>query len=84
MTNVFHRAAAFALCAILANPMPPSAMPFMQRCIEDADGDGSGYRYRRGKGLNNRRGKGKRNPPRSRSNRMHISKRVRRKHRRAA
>ena len=39
---------------------------------------------RRGKGQNNRRGKGKRSPPKSRPNRLTISKRVRRKHRRIA
>jgi hypothetical protein len=39
---------------------------------------------RRGKGQNNRRGKGKRSPPKARPNRLTISKRVRRKHRRAA
>lgn len=38
---------------------------------------------RRGKGQNNRRGKGKRSPPKSRPNRLTMSKRVRRKHRRA-
>jgi hypothetical protein len=40
-------------------------------------------RRKRGKGQNNRRGKGKRSPPKSRPNMNHISKRVRRKHRRA-
>jgi hypothetical protein len=39
---------------------------------------------KRGKGQNNKRGKGKRSPPKSRPNRLTISKRVRRKHRRAA
>lgn len=39
---------------------------------------------RRGKGQNNRRGKGLRAKPKKRSNRLTISKRVRRKHRRAA
>lgn len=39
---------------------------------------------KRGKGQNNRRGKGKRSPPKQRPNRLTISKRVRRKHRRAA
>lgn len=42
------------------------------------------YRQRKGKGQNNRRGKGKASPPKSRPNRLHMSKRVRRKHRRAA
>lgn len=41
-------------------------------------------RNRIGKGRNNRRGKGKHNSPKSRPNRLIISKRVRRKHRRAA
>lgn len=41
-------------------------------------------KQRRGKGQNNRRGKGKSNPPKSHPNRLTISKRVRRKHRRAA
>lgn len=41
-------------------------------------------REKRGKGQNNRRGKGKSNPPKKRSNRLLISKRVRRKHRRRA
>lgn len=39
---------------------------------------------RRGKGQNNRRGKGLRAKPKKRPNRLTISKRVRRKHRRAA
>lgn len=39
---------------------------------------------RGGKGQNNRRGKGKRSAPKKRPNRLIISKRARRKHRRAA
>lgn len=39
---------------------------------------------RRGKGQNNKRGKGLRSKPKKRPNRLIISKRVRRKHRRAA
>lgn len=38
---------------------------------------------KRGKGQRNRRGKGKRNPPRARPNRLIVSARVRRKHRKA-
>jgi hypothetical protein len=41
-------------------------------------------KQKRGKGQNNRRGKGKRSPPKGRPNRLTISKRVRRKHRKAA
>jgi hypothetical protein len=41
-------------------------------------------KQKRGKGQNNRRGKGKRSPPKSRPNRLTISRRVRRKHRRSA
>jgi hypothetical protein len=41
-------------------------------------------REKRGKGQRNRRGKGKVSRPKSKPNRLHISKRVRRKHRRAA
>jgi hypothetical protein len=41
-------------------------------------------RQRRGKGQNNRRGKGARSQPKAKPNRLHVSKRVRRKHRRAA
>jgi hypothetical protein len=51
-------------------------------------GDGLGLtpsrKQRRGKGQNNRRGKGLRSKPKIRPNRLTISKRVRRKHRRAA
>jgi hypothetical protein len=56
--------------------------------VRDEHGDMPSGDYfpkpKRGKGQNNRRGKGKRSPPRSRPNRLTISKRVRRKHRRAA
>lgn len=38
----------------------------------------------KGKGQANRRGKGRRSKPRAKPNRLTISKRVRRKHRRAA
>lgn len=38
---------------------------------------------KKGKGQNVRRGKGKSSPPRQRPNRLHVSARVRRKHRRA-
>jgi hypothetical protein len=41
-------------------------------------------RPHRGKGKNNRRGRGKVTKPRKRPNRLVISKRVRRRHRRAA
>jgi len=36
------------------------------------------------KGVHSKRGKGKRSPPKRKSNRITVSKRVRRKHRRAA
>lgn len=39
---------------------------------------------RKGKGRNNRRGRGAVTPPKKRSNRLTISKRVRRAHRKAA
>jgi hypothetical protein len=45
---------------------------------------GGFLRERRGKGRNNKRGKGLQARPRKHSNRVTISKRVRRKHRRAA
>ena len=41
-------------------------------------------KVKRGKGHDNRRGKGKVDKAKRRSNRLHISRRVRRKHRRAA
>jgi hypothetical protein len=47
-------------------------------------GIGPSHKHRRGKGLNKRRGRGFRAKPPKRSNRLTISKRVRRKHRRHA
>ena len=82
MAQSLHRLLPAIACAILANPMPPEAMVPIEHDLQ-VDG-GRWFRQRRGKGLNNRRGKGQRNPPKARSNRLHISKRVRRKHRRAA
>jgi hypothetical protein len=68
---------AFALASVaLALPIqaPPSIF---------TDGLTS-TRHRRGKGQDNRRGKGLKAKPKKRPNRLTISKRVRRKHRRAA
>lgn len=78
----FRRLPAFALAAFAALAIPPAGLAPIEHGLEV---DGHRYRrQRRGKGQNNRRGKGLRNPPKARSNRLIVSKRVRRKHRRAA
>lgn len=69
-------ALAGASMAISFSPPPALSDPF--------GGVAPDYHPKRGKGQNNRRGKGKHSPPKRRPNRLLISKRVRRKHRRAA
>lgn len=77
----FHRLPAFALVAFA---MAASAIASDATEEMGVVSDDSYRRQRRGKGQNNRRGKGARSRPKARSNRLIVSKRVRRKHRRAA
>lgn len=70
------------LAGLAIAAMPSTGLSQVELEVEEL---GARYvRQRRGKGHNNRRGKGEQSKPAKRSNRLHVSKRVRRKHRRAA
>jgi hypothetical protein len=74
----------YQMMAVAAYALAGSAGPTASHAADFVPDMDFYPRPRRGKGQSNKRGKGKRSPPKQRPNRLHMSKRVRRKHRRAA
>lgn len=77
----FYRAPIFGLLGLVAAAAQVGTLALE---LEHAKDESRWRRQRHGKGQNNRRGKGARSSPKARPNRLTVSKRVRRKHRRRA